>query len=187
MTLKSNAVSGELSSPFYIRNKEFCEEYEQYITNLGGKIYGSFNAWSYNVLGVISGDSKWGFRIKKSTFTSSGNLFLTSKSQSLFLASQWFSKDLASGCPKFTIRRKQRWDYIRIALFDNWKKLDNFDNYVIKCYETENFFISKINKILSNLYTDKKVFNIHYNDPEIYIDLRTDKIHRKEMENLIRL
>ncbi len=54
MTLKSNAVSGELTSPFYIRNKEFCEEYEEYITSLGGKIYGSFNSWSYNVLGFFN-------------------------------------------------------------------------------------------------------------------------------------
>ena len=161
MPLKPNAAPGEFSSPFFVRNKEFCEKFEQFMLGLNGDVNGLYNAYSYNVLAEINRNIKWLFRIKKSTFTTSGNLFVSSKEEGLFLASQWSSNDLGSGCPKFVIRRKRRLDFLRIFLFNDLWKLKDHNNYVIKCEEPANFFISKLNKILSDLYLNKNVFTIN--------------------------
>ncbi len=187
MPIKPNAAPDEYSSPFFVRNKEFCENYEQFIVSLDGKVNGLYNAYSYNVLAEICRNTKWFFRIKKSTFTTTGNLFISSENEGLFLASQWSSNDLGSGCPKFIISRKRRLDFIRVFLFKDYWILKENNNYIIKCDEPTNFFISKLNKILSDLLVNKIVFTITYESPEIFIDLRTDQIHQKEIMELLKI
>jgi len=187
MPLKPNAAPDEYSSPFFVRNKEFCEKYEQFILSLDGKVNGLYNAYSYNVLAEICRSSKWFFRIKKSTYTTSGNLFVSSKDEGLFLASQWSSNELGSGCPKFVIRRTRWLDFLRVSLFNDLWKLKDYSNYIIKCDEPSNFFISKLNNILSDLYLNEKVFTIGYESPKLFIDLRTDQIHKKEIMELLKI
>ncbi len=57
MVIKSHVATNELSSPFYIKNQEFCKEFERYIGSKEGLI--------------------------RRTYTSSGNLFLSAKKQCL--------------------------------------------------------------------------------------------------------
>ena len=187
MPLKPNAAPDEFSSPFFVRNKEFCEKFERVMLDLNGTVNGLFNAYSYNVLAEINRGNKWLFRIKKSTYTTSGNLFISSKDEGLFIAAQWSSNELGSGCPKFVIRRKNWLDFLKVSLFNDLWKLKDYSNYIIKCDEPNNLFISKVNSILSNLYLSNKVFTIRYESPKIFIDLRTDQIHQNEIMELLKL
>ena len=70
MTLVSKHTSGELSSPFYVENKEKCEEYESFIQEIGGESKGYYNAYSYNAMGTVDSTSKWQLRLKKATRSS---------------------------------------------------------------------------------------------------------------------
>ena len=88
MKIKSNASPDELSSPFFKINEEFCSDFESYVKNKNGKVKGNYNAWSYLIFGKISNPTNWNLTYKKSTFTSTGDIFLSSKYQSLLVLSE---------------------------------------------------------------------------------------------------
>ncbi len=186
MTLVSKHTPGEESSPYYLKNKEKCEEYESFINEIGGKTEGYYNAFSFNVMGTIDSKSIWKLRLKKSTFTSSGNLLLSSKYQSLLEMAQWSCDDIRLGGSKFTIRRKHWSDSIRMLVNSNIMSLPGFNEYVVKHGETNNIAILNLCDILSNLFEKGLVFTIKYERPKIFIDLRTNQIHKKEIAELIK-
>ena len=108
MKIKSNATLKEMTSPFYKKNEKFCEEFESFIASKNGKVKGEYNAWSYLIFGKISNPKNWNLMYKKSTFTSSGNLLLSSKSHCLFVKSEWTTKRIGTHNSEFRIRKKNR-------------------------------------------------------------------------------
>ncbi|MBL4667941.1 MAG: hypothetical protein JKY30_01600, partial [Flavobacteriales bacterium] len=72
-------------SPYYIENQRFCKEFEYYIGSKSGLIKGTYNAFSYSIIGKIPHKNDWILNYRKSTF-SNGNLFLSSEYQNLFVA-----------------------------------------------------------------------------------------------------
>lgn len=70
MKIKSNASPSEMNSSYYKANEEFCFAFEKYITKRGGKVNGTYNAWSFGVLGKINEPQKWYLMYKKATMSS---------------------------------------------------------------------------------------------------------------------
>jgi hypothetical protein len=187
MTLVSKHTSGELSSPFYVENKEKCEEYESFIQEIGGESKGYYNAYSYNVMGTVDSRSKWQLRLKKSTFSSAGNLLLSSKYQSLMEIAQWSSDNVILSVPKFTIKRKNWTDSFKVQFNPNLKILPGFKKYVVNSKEPNDRAILNLCELLRDLFEKGVVFSIHYDNPKLLIDLRTNKIHKKEIAELLKI
>ncbi|MFK5890225.1 MAG: hypothetical protein QM486_05795 [Flavobacteriaceae bacterium] len=186
MSIIPNAGTSELTSPFFKKNKESCEKFLKFIEGLGGKVNGRYNAFSYHLLGKIKRKNQWDLRFKKSSYTS-GNLFLSSKYQSLSFVSEWFADEIELNCPKFKIRKKKKLDYIKKYIFSNLRELKENKNYILECSESNNFFILYLNEILLNLYIEEKVYEIIYEKKKMVISLRTEEIHREEILKIIEI
>lgn len=186
MSLKSNAGTGEYSSPFYKKNKLFCEEFETFIKEIGGTTNGLYNAWSYNVLGKFNNKSNWQFRIKKSTY-SSGNLILSSKYQNLHIISEFEAKTLESNFPNFQIKKKEIMDFLKFPLFNKWTNIVGINKYIIKSSEPENSLIININRILKDYYLKETVLSIIYENSNLKIIIQTDKILKKEIQKMMEI
>ena len=186
MPIIPNAGPNELSSPFFKKNKESCEKFLKFIESLGGEVNGRYNAFSYHLLGKVKRKNQWNLRFKKSSY-SSGSLLLSSKYQSLSFVSEWFADDIMLNCPKFKIRKKNKFDFIKKYIFSNLWKLKEHENYIIECVESDNFYIFNLNEILSSLYEGGKVYEITYEKKKMTISLRTEGIHEKEILKIIEM
>ena len=82
MAISPNAAPGEISSPFFLKNENFCLKWEDFVLKHNGEIKGKYNAWSFHLFAKISTEHTWAIRVKKSTF-SNGGLLLSSKHQNL--------------------------------------------------------------------------------------------------------
>ena len=102
--IQPNASPSEKQSPFYEVNESFCQTFEKYIRNKNGISSGSYNAWSYSVIGKINHPTEWILEYKKSTF-SSGNLLLSSKHQNLLTSVIWKTKGDTTS--EFFIRKRK--------------------------------------------------------------------------------
>jgi len=108
MIIKPDASSDEYSSPFFKLNEKFCSEFESFIAEKNGKVKGKYNAWSYAIYGKIREPKAWTLKYKKSTFSSSGNLWLSSKSQCLLVLAEWTTKRIENSNSDFQIRKKKK-------------------------------------------------------------------------------
>lgn len=184
MPVTPNAAPGELDSPFFIANEEICQSFDQFIVSNGGETRGKYNAFSYNVLGKVRHSNKWEFRIKKSTFTS-GNLLLSSEYQNLHIASIWTARSLQSDCPDFLIRRNKFLDGIRISFSKKWNWFTHDKRYVIRCRNRDHNLIKDMKDILKHLFDVDCVWEVHYNNPVLIIDLRANSSHTATIEKLL--
>lgn len=185
MKIKPNASPDEILSPFFKKNEEFCDEFESFIAKNGGKVKGKYNASSYLIFGKISSPKKWNLAYKKSTFTSSGNLFLSSKRQSLFVMAEWETDRVLEHNTEFSIRRKVLVDYINLIVSNSLSKLEGINNYVVKVKNEKPMFISKLIQILKPLFESKEVYKIENKNGKLKIELRTEKHHFDIFNKLI--
>lgn len=181
--IKSNASVSEKSSPFYEVNQSFCLEFEKFILERNGTCSGSYNAWSYLLLGKILEPKEWVLEYKKSTFTS-GNLLLSSKSQNLFTSVIWKTK----GCKNsdFIIRRKKAKDTFLRIFNSHISNFDTFNNYILVS-NTNTPFIWEISRVLKPLIISKEVYQISNKNRQLKIELRTDKHYFDIFKQLIDL
>jgi hypothetical protein len=119
MGLTSHASGSEVSSPFYINNKETCEAWEKFVIRSEGKIRGKYSAWAFIMEAkIIVENIEWTFNINKSTMT---NYFLVGKKDVHHFT------DIEAIKPKlfknsFVIRPKKYLDFF-------WKK--RTENYIV--------------------------------------------------------
>lgn len=187
MKIKSNASQDELSSPFFSMNKKFCSEFESYIANKNGKVKGNYNAWSYLIFGKFSKLKNWDLIYKKSTFTSSGNLLLSSKFQSLFVMAKWIKELNGTHNSEFEIRKKTLADFIRIPLSKSLSKLEFSNKYVIIRKGNETQFLSQLIETLKSLFISGEIYKIDHSNKKLEIELRTEKHHFEVLDKLIEL
>jgi hypothetical protein len=184
MPISPNAAPDELDSPFFIKNEEVCRTFDEFIISLDGETRGNYNAFSYNILGEIRHPNEWEFNIKKSSFTS-GNLLLSSKYQSLNIASKWTAKNLPSDCPEFFIRRKRFTDSFITSGSKKSNWLSTSQRYVIKPQEPSHYFIKELEVKIKDLIRSGQVWEVRYENNMLSIDLRTDQIHTGIIKDLI--
>lgn len=184
MPVSPNAAPSELSSPFFIENEKICHSFDEFIVAKNGETRGKYNAFSYNVIGKVRHPNKWEFRIQKSSFTS-GNLLLSSKYQSLHVASIWTAKILKSDCPNFYIRKKKTFDFLKMALSRNWNFLLDNGKYVIKCADPNHELINDLKGKLGNLFELQRVWELRFENSELKIEIRSESTHTEIIEKFL--
>ncbi len=176
MIIKPNASPDEKDSPFYKKNEEFCSEFEHFIAEKNGKVKGNYNAWSYSIFGKISKSKNWTLKYKKVTF-SSGNIWLSSKHQNLLVLAEWTTERIGTHNSEFLIRKKTRTDSIKLMFNKSLSKFDNYYKYVIESENNKSQLISKLTKILEQLFESSEIYKIDHRNDKLKIELRTEKHH----------
>lgn len=184
MEIKSNASPDEEFSSFYKVNQAFCLDIENYIAGKGGTIEGVFNAWSYDVIGEIFMNKKWNLKYKKATFSSSGNLFLSSKYQSLLVLSEWKTEIKEILDFEFLIRKKTLLDSIKIIFGKSTKELKPNSMYMLKQKGNNSDLIPKLYHSLKSLFNSGEVFQVAYKNNILKIELRTENHYLDVFEKL---
>lgn len=96
-----------------------------------GKVKGNYDAWSYLILGKVYSPKNWTLTYKKWTFTS-GNLLLSSKSQTLLVLAEWETDRKETHNSEFEIRKKTSTDSLRKIINKSLSDLDLCDKYVLE-------------------------------------------------------
>jgi hypothetical protein len=185
MKIKSTATYSEESSPFYTKNKDFCLEIERYIQRKGGTLEGKFNAWSYIVQGEIMEPKKWALNYKKATFTSSGNLFLSSGHQSLLVRAEWRTELKNTPYSEFKIRKKTNFDCIKMTFSQSIKELVPNSKYSLIQNGNTSDLVPKLYPILKPLFKSGEVFEIVLENELLKIELRTKKHYFDILEKIM--
>lgn len=185
MKIKHNASPSEESSPFYQANKAFCFEIEKYVTSKGGTLEGKFNAWSYIVEGEVFEKKKWNITYKKATFSSSGNLLLSSKHQCLLVLVKWKTEIKNTNNTGFQIRRKTLLDSIKMLFNKSIKELSPNSKYITIQKGNKSDLIPKLYQILKPLFNLDEVFEVDYQNNLLTVELRTPKHYFDLLEKII--
>ena len=185
MKIKPNASADEMTSPFYKSNEEFCSDFEKYIAKKNGKVKGSYNAWSYQIFGKINSPKNWNLMYKKSTFTSSGNLLLSSKYQSLLVATEWETERKGTHNYDFIIRKKTRTDSLKKIVNKSLYELDLSDKYILESKNGKPQLIYILSKILKSLFLSGEIYKIEHRNDKLKIEMRTEKHHFEIFDKLI--
>ena len=186
MKIKSNAAPHEISSPFFELNKAFCATFEKYIATKGGLVKGKYNAWSFLVFGKIKQATVWELMYKKSTFTNSGNLLLSAKSQGLLTMATWSTTVTHRGFSNFRIRKKKKRDILRILLSKKVSALNIGKGYIL---ETKSSALKQpfqdVIFAIKPLFEDKKIYGVNFKNDKLTIELRSDQHHFDVLDNLL--
>jgi hypothetical protein len=187
MNIKTNATPAELSSPFFIKNEEFCRDFENYIVARNGKVKGTYNAWSYLVMGKITNPRQWSLNYKKASYSNPGSLFFSSKKQGLLTIAEWSTPWIDSQHSDFCIRKKSMADFIKKAYSDTIKDLKEKSNYVIEAKDPNLPLIRKLTTILKELFNTNEVYTINLKNEKLTINLRTEAHHFEVFEKLLKM
>ena len=182
--IEQNGSTSEMNSPFFVRNKEFCNEFENFVLEKNGKVKGNYNAWSFSIIGKINNPNIWTLNYKKSTFTS-GNLFLSTKTQNLLTLAVWKTKNIFDS--KFKVRRKTNLDFFKLQTSKSISKLEFTDNYVIENKIKKGDFLNKLFEILKPLFLTNEIYEIENTKDDFRIELRTEKHHFEIFERIAEL
>ena len=182
MAITSNGTPDEKFSPFFKKNEQFCKEFERFIASKDGLVKGKYNAYSYLVTGKIAKPANWELVYKKSTYSTTGNLWLSSKRQSLFVSVEWKTRRLGSNNSDFVIRKKSFFDFLKLK--KNLTLLSINKNYVVESNNYNSKLISNLLQILENLFLLEEIYQIIYKNDELIISLRSEKHHFNTFNNL---
>lgn len=185
MSVKSIASSQELSSPFYQLNKEFCTKVESYVLNKNGEVKGSYNAWSFLVNGSFSTSKEWKIMYKKSNYSSTGNLLLSSKSQSLHFVTLWETDLKAFHHSNFQIGKANAFDRLRIPFLKSLSRLELMKIYTIKSMEDKPPFLSELISALEDLFLFKEIYKVDFFNGKLKIELRSEDHHFDVLNRLV--
>lgn len=184
MGIQSIALPGENDSPFYLNNKAFCEDFESFITDLGGQTTGSYNASSYNVKGRVDAPLRWIFQLKKSTYYS-GYLFVSTKKQSLQFWTIWKCKNLETDFPNFRVRKKRFGDSSRILISPSVCKFQNRRKYTIISSQPNHALANRLSSMLKFYLSDQSLLKMTYVDNELIIQVSTEQILKNKFKELM--
>ncbi|WP_296382562.1 hypothetical protein [Winogradskyella sp.] len=187
MKIKSNASPAELSSPFFTLNEEFCSEFESYIASKNGKVKGKYNAWSFLIFGKTPHPKPWDVMYKKSTFTTNGNLLMSSKYQSLLALAEWETERKGTHDSEFEIRKKTTADILKIPLSKSVSKLEVSGKYVMCSKGKKPKFFLQLIDILTPLFISEEIYRIEYLNNKLRIELRSEHHHFNILDQLIEL
>jgi len=186
MSVISNASPDEYFSPFFLKNELFCKEFENFILDKHGEVIGKYNAWSYIIIGKINKPTKWVLKYKKSTFTSTGNLWLSSRKQNLLVTSECSTKRIHTHNSGFLIRKRTFLDFIPLKLNKDISHLKACNNYILETKGTSKI-ISELTNLLENLFKSGEVYQVKLKNNILSVVLRTEKHHFNLFDQLVRL
>jgi hypothetical protein len=184
MSISSNAAESEQNSRFYKANSAFCEEFEKFILDKGGKVTGSFNSWSYEVYGKIRTPQQWVLKYKKSTL-SSGNIFFSSKYQNLFVSLEWSTLIKTEQKLDFLIRKRKLINFRQLP-YDQTSILTDISNkYVIYSESSDSTLISELTNALKEQFKTNQIYKIQLINNQLKIEMRTDQHYFEIFQKLV--
>lgn len=187
MKIQSNATPSEKSSPFYKINEDFCREFEDFIASKSGKVSGRYNAWTYFIQAEILTPKSWHLKYKKATFSSTGNLILASKEQSLLTLVEWATPRAGSDGNEFRIRVKNSVGWAE-RFFNKKLTVFRYSKDFLIMGEKENpRLIENLYQKLKPLFTTREIFSIVLKNNTLTISLRTEKHHFNFFDKLLDL
>ena len=157
MSIESKAPESAHSSEFYLKNKEFCENWESHIISEGGEVDGSYTSWAIYFHGKIERYSV-SLQIQKSNIDNGSILIPAKKSirkESILLFNDIKMKE------SFVVRKKSFLDKTGLSSYKeinqnystNSKGRSNELDKLIKCLkqyldqkEIKEFFFNKSTK-----------------------------------------
>ncbi len=175
MSIESNASPDELSSPYYIANKNFCIEFEKFIVKRKGEVKGKYNAYSFFVIGNIKAKKYWKLTYKRATYSSSGILYLDAEKECLLLLAKWETELTNNNAEKFLIRKRTNIDNIRMLFDKGLNKIKTSKKYIIKTNNPECELITKLTRILNVIIKSEELYEIELKNSRLRIEMRTGK------------
>lgn len=175
-----------MTSPFYAKNKEFCTKIERFITSKKGRVDGTYNAWSYTILGTISAPKNWTLKYKKATF-SSGNILLSTKYQNVLVSAQGETTRTETPSSGFVIRKKRNSDALKRMFNKSLSTFDASGNYILKSDNQTSEWIHELKSTLSPLLKSGEIYEIEYRNKRLKIEMRTENHHFDIFNQLLEL
>lgn len=185
MAITSNAAPKELSSSFYLENKEACEAFEAIILKYKGETKGHYNAWSYSIHGTVTLNYKWIFHHKKSTY-SSGNLILP-KHQNVLFSASWKAMLKQKNQSDFKIRKKNFMDVFLKLLKPTIHTLPVSNNYVIITDNASTSFITQLSSLLNTAFNSGEVSHVSYANSILEINFMSQSKPIKLLESVFNI
>lgn len=183
MNIKPNASPDEFSSPFFKENEKFCFEFEKYISEKGGKTSGRYNAFSYSIIGKINVPKPWTLRYKKSSYTGTGNLFLSTAYESFLVLLEWKTKRIINSNIDFIIRKKSKIEFLFKLLNQKNENLIN-KKYILKWKQSKPLFMDEMLYILAEPLQKNEIYEIELKKGILRIELRTKRHYFDIFEKL---
>lgn len=182
MKIKPNAAPSELSSPFFIKNKEFCSTFESFIASKNGTVKGQYNAWTYTIFGKINNPKNWDLKYLKVPIES-GNLLVHYFYKNERISAIWSTKRNTTKENSFLIRKKKRFDFLN----PKNKFLVGYDNYTIKSKNLDLKLIEQLKIELEKVIKSKELYKIDFSNNRLTIEIRTEKHYFDIFEKISQL
>ncbi len=180
MSIKTNAPTEDLTTKYFLANKEFCYDTESFIKKFNGISEGIYNAWYYHVKGEINNPNNWKITYKKEVIGAKYGV-------DTFKLAKWECNKKFLSQSKFKIRRKTWLDFIKVKLDKNLNPLEKDSFYLIETYEQDNSnLIMKIYKILKDLLERREIYEIEVMPEYLKVEIITDNQYFDILNKLIR-
>lgn len=122
---------------------------------------------------------------EKATFSSSGNLLLSSKSQSLLTLAKWTTKLYVSENSNISIHRTKSFDFIRTLFNKNITTLNQTTGYIVYTSKPLAKQLKNILIALKPLFEKKIIYKIEVKKNELIIELRSEEHHFDVLEKIL--
>lgn len=137
------------------------------------------------IFGEIAHTKLWTLVYKKATFTSTGNLFLSSEYESLLVAAEWKTKYVSREANNFKIRKQIATDGIKLLFNTKLKRVENYPKYIVEYGNELPNLYTKILSSLQCLFSSEELYEVSMQNEELSIELRSDKHHFEVFEKVI--
>lgn len=163
--MESLATPSEERSPFYIKNKETCEQWRAYILERAGEVKAKYSAWALKLRGYVDhGGRKWTFDIEKSTMTNHSLYFILINRKDVHERTHFSAGGFRAIPHSFTYRKKKWLDSVwrrPVVQFHYWGA-----KFVYEGDKNEGEAFCDLIRILQRLKGIEHLESIHYNQEE---------------------
>ena len=185
MSVVSDALKNELDSPFYLSNKNFCLEVEDFILRNSGEAVGKYNAWSFLVKGKITTPVECKLRYSKATDTAIDRGLLTDIKMSVVYRTVWEFKLSNTYKCEFVVREKSSFDKIK-SLFTTSYSIDFAPKYTVIKKGSDLNLLNLISSTLKIPFSSGDIFRAEFSSGLLKIEMNTDQKYFDLFEELIK-
>lgn len=183
--VQPDAAPKELTSPFYLRNQEFCRDIERFILSKSGSIAGRYNAYSYIVSGTIRGNRTWKvlYRMSQDSGIRNGSSFSLEYRMIEWSTSLEHSKD-----DEFELHQFSLYEFFKSLLLFQlaFIKAGMSLSYLLRSKNRNSKFFEDTFSTLQNIVYRNELIYAKLKGKELKILIRSDKHHFEELERLMR-
>ncbi len=172
-------LENDMSSPYFVINKETCHQFESDMKSIGAEVEGTYGAWSFYCKGVILEEPKSEVSMEKSTYSEDDY----SMFDSVFNFSDWTIK---SQNLNFTakIRKSNIWDHLGLS---SYKKIHKDLDYRYKCEGDNGSFFNSILGSIQLLMAKECLYYFKIENGVLNLKFEADQTFISEFKDLRKL